>query len=90
MLRKYLWVWILIRIYMFLAYTLQLVIEWDFISEDKISESGYKRTPTTIPSLASSILDEYNNIQAITAVTASHVSFSIICNDQECPASMWY
>ena len=74
---------------MFLAHGLHLVTQWDFISEVKIRESGYKHAPTTMLSLTFGIWAEPNNIQTITAVAASRVSFSIIYDDQECPAHIY-
>jgi hypothetical protein len=69
---------------MFLTHDLQIVTQWDFISEVQISESGYKHAAATILSITSGIWDK-RNTQAVTAVAASRVSFSVICYDQECP-----
>jgi hypothetical protein len=79
---------------MCLTHGVRIVTQRDFISEVQISESGYKHPPAIILSLRAGIWDDRNNTSPTatpeTAVVASRVSFSIICDDQECPARMWY
>jgi hypothetical protein len=89
MYRKNWWMLVLMWIIMFVAHYVQTVPQWDIISEVQISESGNKHSAVTILSITSGIWDECNNTQAVTAVAASHLSFSVICDDQECPARMW-